>query len=194
MSSRDTAPASLVHPVLKSPIGHSPNENEGLIVFALGCFWGAERAFWTQTGVSSTAVGYIGGESAAPTYDAVCSGTTGHAEAVRVVYRPTEIDVGTLLRIFWEAHDPTQGDRQGNDRGSQYRSGIYASSSAQLEEALSSRDRYQNALAQNQRDPITTEILMAPPFWFAEEYHQQYLHKNPGGYCGLLGCGVNFPS
>jgi len=162
-------------------------------VFAMGCFWGAERRFWEQPGVWSTAVGYAGGLTPNPSYEEVCSGLTGHTEAVLVVYDPQQIDYGTLLRIFWEAHDPTQGMRQGNDIGSQYRSAIYCCDAAQRSEAEASRERFQQRLDAAGFARITTEIADAPPFYYAEAYHQQYLSKNPGGYCGLRGTGVCLP-
>jgi len=168
---------------------------EGLetAVFGLGCFWGAERKFWSTPGVWTTAVGYAGGHTSNPTYEEVCSGWTGHAEVVLVVFSPAEVSYGELLRIFWENHDPTQGMRQGGDIGTQYRSVIYPASPAQLEEARSSRAAYAEALARSGYGPVTTEIRDLPPFYYAEEYHQQYLSKNPGGYCGLGGTGVSCP-
>jgi len=159
-------------------------------VFALGCFWGAERKFWQQSGVYSTAVGYAGGFTKNPTYQEVCSGRTGHAEVVLVVFDPKKISYEQLLRVFWESHDPTQGMRQGNDVGTQYRSAIYVNSDAQRRAAEASRDRYNADLAKHGFPPITTEIRDAGPFYYAEDYHQQYLAKNPGGYCGLGGTGV----
>jgi peptide-methionine (S)-S-oxide reductase len=160
----------------------------------MGCFWGAEKAFWSLPGVYSTAVGYAGGQTPNPTYDEVCSGYTGHNEVVSVVYEPTQLPFEQLLRTFWEGHDPTQGMRQGNDVGTQYRSGIYPFNQAQLEAARQSLGHYQQALAQaGQRGTITTEIQMAPSFYYAEDYHQQYLAKNPGGYCGHGGCSVRYP-
>jgi peptide-methionine (S)-S-oxide reductase len=159
-------------------------------VFALGCFWGAERKFWQLPGVFTTAVGYIAGFTHNPTYEEVCSGQTGHTEAVLVVFDPAKIRYEQLLHVFWEAHDPTQGMRQGNDSGTQYRSGIYASSDDQLAAATASRDRYGPRLRAAGFGVITTEILPAPTFYYAEDYHQQYLAKNPGGYCGLGGTGV----
>ena len=162
-------------------------------LFGLGCFWGAERRFWQQEGVFATAAGYAGGLTPNPTYEEVCSGLTGHNEVVLVVFDPQVTDYDRLLQVFWEAHDPTQGMRQGNDVGTQYRSGIYTCSDRQQALALASRERYQTALADRGLGPITTEILPAPPFYYAEEYHQQYLAKNPGGYCGLGGTGVNCP-
>jgi peptide-methionine (S)-S-oxide reductase len=159
-------------------------------MFGLGCFWGAERKFWPLPGVYTTAVGYTGGVTPNPTYKEVCSGLTGHNEVVLVVYDPPTISYEQLLRVFWEAHDPTQGMRQGNDVGTQYRSGVYAFTPAQQAAALASRDRYQRALTAAGHGPITTEILDAPVFYYAEDYHQQYLAKNPGGYCGLGGTGI----
>ena len=163
-------------------------------IFALGCFWGAERKFWEAgEGVYVTAVGYSGGFTPNPTYDEACSGRTGHAEAVLVVFDPTKISYERLLQIFWESHDPTQGMRQGNDVGTQYRSAIYATTPAQLAAAKASRDMYGAVLKKAALGPITTEIAEAKPFYFAEDYHQQYLAKNPGGYCGLGGTGVSCP-
>jgi peptide-methionine (S)-S-oxide reductase len=156
----------------------------------LGCFWGAERKFWKIPGVWVTAVGYQGGHTPNPTYEEVCSGRTGHTEAVRVVYDPAKIALTDLLRAFWEAHDPTQGMRQGNDVGTQYRSALYTHNAAQMETAIASRDAYQARLSAAGYGPITTEIRAAPTFYFAEAYHQQYLAKNPNGYCGLGGTGV----
>jgi peptide-methionine (S)-S-oxide reductase len=163
-------------------------------IFGLGCFWGAERKFWQAgEGVHVTAVGYAGGFTTNPTYEEVCSGQTGHTEAVLVVYRPKVISYDDLLKVFWESHDPTQGMRQGNDVGTQYRSAILATSAAQLEAARASAERYGQALKAKGFGPITTEIAMAGPFYFAEGAHQQYLAKNPGGYCGLGGTGVSCP-
>jgi peptide-methionine (S)-S-oxide reductase len=159
-------------------------------LFGLGCFWGAERRFWELAGVYSTAVGYAGGYTPNPTYDEVCSGLTGHNEVVRVIYDPAQVSYEDLLTVFWESHDPTQGMRQGNDIGTQYRSGIYFYDEGQRRAAESSRDRYQAALSAAGRGTITTEIVRAPDFYFAEDYHQQYLAKNPGGYCGLGGTGI----
>ena len=163
-------------------------------VFALGCFWGAERKFWNVKGVYSTAVGYAGGFTPNPTYDEVCTGKTGHTEAVLVVYDPKVATFDTLLKVFWESHDPTQGMRQGNDVGTQYRSAIYASSDEQLEAANAARDVYAGVLSQHGFGAISTEIREAPEFYYAEGYHQQYLAKNPGGYCGLGGTGVSCPT
>jgi peptide-methionine (S)-S-oxide reductase len=163
------------------------------ITFGMGCFWGAERLFWQLPGVWVTAVGYAGGETPNPTYREVCSGQTGHAEVVLVTYDPTKITVDELLRAFWEGHDPTQGMRQGNDVGTQYRSAIYAFDPSQRTAAEASRDAYQARLTAAGRGAISTELADAPPFYHAEEVHQQYLSKNPGGYCGLGGTGVSCP-
>jgi peptide-methionine (S)-S-oxide reductase len=163
-------------------------------MFALGCFWGAERIFWKAIGVFTTAVGYTAGHTRNPTYEEVCSGQTGHTEAVLVVFDPKIIGYRDLLRIFWESHDPTQGMRQGNDVGTQYRSGIYTSSPEQRTLAEASRDAFQTALNEAGYGAITTEILDAPTFYYAEAYHQQYLAKNPGGYCGLGGTRVSCPT
>jgi peptide-methionine (S)-S-oxide reductase len=161
-------------------------------VFGLGCFWGAERRFWQTPGVYSTAAGYAGGSTPNPTYEETCTGRTGHAEVVLVVYDPLQVSYRELLRKFWEGHDPTQGMRQGNDVGTQYRSAIFVNSVDQLEEAKKSRDMYQADLdAAGHRGQITTEIALAGPFYYAEDYHQQYLGKNPNGYCGLGGTGVS---
>jgi peptide-methionine (S)-S-oxide reductase len=161
-------------------------------VFGLGCFWGAERMFWQIPGVVTTAVGYAGGFTPNATYEEVCSGRTGHTEVVRVIYDPNKVSYETLLKAFWESHDPTQGMRQGGDVGTQYRSAIYYTSEAQKKTAEASKRAYQAALTKAHRGAITTEIADAPDFFYAEEYHQQYLAKNPGGYCGLAGCGVNY--
>jgi len=164
-----------------------------LAQFGLGCFWGAERMFWQVPGVYSTAVGYAGGATPNPTYEEVCSGFTNHTEAVLVVFDPKRVSYDALLKTFWEGHDPTQGMRQGNDRGSQYRSAIYASDDVQMKAALASRDAFQAALTAKGYGTITTEIKPAGEFYYAEDYHQQYLAKNPGGYCGLGGTGVSCP-
>jgi peptide-methionine (S)-S-oxide reductase len=161
-------------------------------LFGLGCFWGAEKAFWGLPGVHVTAVGYAAGHTPNPTYREVCTGMTGHNEVVLVVFDPALISYAELLRVFWEAHDPTQGMRQGNDVGTQYRSGMYVYNAAQRRQAEDSRDRYQQALQAAGRGTITTEILAAGEFYYAEDYHQQYLAKNPGGYCGHGGCGVRY--
>jgi peptide-methionine (S)-S-oxide reductase len=169
---------------------------EGLekAVFGLGCFWGAEKKFWETPGVYATAVGYAGGTTPNPTYREVCSGGTGHAEVVLVVFDPAKVSYGDLLKVFWESHDPTQGMRQGNDVGTQYRSAIYAFSEARLREAEASREAYQRVLSEAGFGPVTTEIREAPEFYYAEEYHQQYLAKNPDGYCGIGGTGVACPA
>ncbi|MGO9715766.1 MAG: peptide-methionine (S)-S-oxide reductase MsrA [Steroidobacteraceae bacterium] len=163
-----------------------------LALFGMGCFWGAERKFWQLDGVYSTAVGYAGGFTPNPTYEEVCTGYTGHNEVARVVFDPKITSYDELLRVFWEAHDPTQGMRQGNDRGTQYRSGIYTYGDEQQRRAEKSRSAYQEALAKAGMGAITTEIIGAPEFYYAEDYHQQYLAKNPNGYCGIGGCGVPF--
>ena len=163
-------------------------------VFALGCFWGAERKFWQVPGVWTTAVGYAGGYSPNPTYEEVCSGRTGHAEAVLVVFDPAQVSYADLLGVFWESHDPTQGMRQGNDVGTQYRSAVYCADDAQRAAAEASRDRYQAALREAGHGEITTEIAPLGAFFYAEDYHQQYLAKNPNGYCGLGGTGVACPA
>jgi peptide-methionine (S)-S-oxide reductase len=162
-------------------------------VFGMGCFWGAEKKFWPLRGVYTTAVGYAGGATPNPTYREVCSGLTGHTEAVLVVFDPTQVGFADLLKVFWENHDPTQGMRQGNDVGTQYRSAIYCESAAQLRAAEASRDAFQDRLAAAGYGAITTEIRTAPAFYYAEAYHQQYLAKNPDGYCGLGGTGVSCP-
>jgi len=159
-------------------------------VFAMGCFWGAERRFWQQPGVVVTAVGYAGGHTPNPTYDETCSGLTGHTEVVLVLFDPQLTTYAALLKVFWEAHNPTQGMRQGNDQGSQYRSAVYCHGAVQLAQAQASQQRYQQQLEQAGFGPITTEIRLAPTFYYAEAYHQQYLAKNPGGYCGLSGTGL----
>jgi peptide-methionine (S)-S-oxide reductase len=163
-------------------------------MFGLGCFWGAERLFWQLPGVYTTAVGYAGGPTKNPTYEEVCSGRTGHAEVVLVVFDPKQIGYADLLRVFWESHDPTQGMRQGNDVGTQYRSGIYTYSDAQRRLAQMSKADYEAALKARGLKAITTEFVDAPTFYYAEPYHQQYLAKNPGGYCGLAGTGVTCPT
>ncbi len=164
-----------------------------MALFGMGCFWGAERKFWEEPGVFSTSVGYAGGSTRNPTYREVCSGQTGHAEVVRVVFDPRKVSYDTLLRVFWENHDPTQGMRQGNDVGTQYRSAIYWYGDPQRRAAEASRHAYEKALAGAGRGPITTELREAPEFYYAEDYHQQYLAKNPGGYCGIGGTGVSCP-
>ncbi|MDE2362973.1 MAG: peptide-methionine (S)-S-oxide reductase MsrA [Hyphomicrobiales bacterium] len=190
----DPVPTADRHYVLGRPLKGPYPEGVRTAVFGMGCFWGAERKFWELgDGVWITAVGYAGGSTPNPTYEEVCSGMTGHTEVVLVVYDPAKISYGKLLKTFWENHDPTQGMRQGNDVGTQYRSAIYASSDADLLEAQGSEQVYAAALAADRYGPITTEIAPAPPFYFAEGYHQQYLAKNPNGYCGLGGTGVSCP-
>lgn len=164
-----------------------------LATFGMGCFWGAERKFWELPGVLSTMVGYAGGLTPNPTYREVCSGRTGHTEVVQVVFDPKKVSYEQLLKVFWENHDPTQGMRQGNDTGTQYRSAVYTHSDAQARAAAASRDAYQAVLDKSGYGPITTEIRPAPDFFYAEEYHQQYLAKNPDGYCGIGGTGVSCP-
>ena len=181
------------HEVLDAPLAPPYPDGTEIAEFALGCFWGAERTFWQTPGVVSTAVGYEGGHTPNPTYEEVCSGLTGHTETVRVVYDPTRITYEELLRVFWEAHDPTQGMRQGNDIGTQYRSAIFYRTDAQQKAAETSRDAYQQVLTKAGYGPITTEITKATDFYFAEDYHQQYLSKNPNGYCGIGGTGVSCP-
>ncbi len=181
------------HEVLDAPLAPPYPDGTEIAEFALGCFWGAERTFWQTPGVVSTAVGYEGGYTPNPTYEEVCSGLTGHTETVRVVYDPTKITYEELLRVFWEAHDPTQGMRQGNDIGTQYRSAIFYRTDAQQKAAETSRDAYQQVLTKAGYGPITTEITKATDFYFAEDYHQQYLSKNPNGYCGIGGTGVSCP-
>jgi peptide-methionine (S)-S-oxide reductase len=191
---RDTPlPVSGSHAVLGTPLAPPFPEGIEVAYFGLGCFWGAERAFWTLPGVYTTAVGYQGGYTPNPTYEETCTGRTGHTEAVLVAYDPAKISYEDLLRTFWEGHDPTQGMRQGNDVGSQYRSAIYTTTEAQATAAAASRERYQAALTAAGRGEITTELAPAGPFFYAEDYHQQYLHKVPGGYCGLGGTGVSCP-
>jgi peptide-methionine (S)-S-oxide reductase len=181
------------HLVLGSPL--EPPFPDGLeqAQFALGCFWGAERIFWQIPGVYTTAVGYAGGFTPNPTYHEVCSGKTGHAETVLVVYDPARVTYSALLKAFFEAHDPTQGMRQGNDVGTQYRSAIYTTTASQAAEATEARDRYEEALKASGFGGVSTEIAPAGPFYYAEDYHQQYLAANPGGYCGLGGTGVSCP-
>ncbi len=181
------------HLVLKTPMVPPFPAGMDRAVFALGCFWGAERKFWPADGVYTTAVGYAGGITPNPTYDEVCSGRTGHAEAVLVVFDPTRTSYEALLRLFWESHDPTQGMRQGNDVGTQYRSALYVTSPEQRRLGEASRKAFQEALTAAGHGAITTEIADAGPFYYAEAYHQQYLARNPNGYCGLGGTGVSCP-
>jgi len=181
------------HAVLGTPLQPPFPEGIETIYVGMGCFWGAERVFWQTPGVYTTAVGYAGGYTPNPTYEEVCSGSTGHTEAVLVVFDPARISRDEILRAFWENHDPTQGMRQGNDVGTQYRSAVYASDDGQLAAAEASRDAFQTALSAAGRGEISTEIRPAGPFYYAEAYHQQYLAKNPNGYCGLGGTGVSCP-
>lgn len=182
------------HYVLRTPILPPFPEQYEVIYFGLGCFWGAERLFWLQSGVWTTAVGYAGGHTPNPLYEEVCSGDTGHTEVVMVVFNPEQVSQEQLLGLFWESHDPTQGMRQGNDVGTQYRSVIYVSNSQQKQIALTSMKAYQAALASAGKGKITTEIKIAPIFYYAEHYHQQYLAKNVNGYCSMGGTGVCMPS
>lgn len=186
-------PTAATHFVNGQDLLSAPADGLDEIIFALGCFWGAERVFWQLDGVVWTQVGYAGGVTPNPTYEEVCSGQTGHTEVVRVVYDPKRVAREELLRVFWESHDPTQGMRQGNDVGTQYRSAIYTQSDAALAEARESLTRYQSALDAAGRGAITTEIKPLDAFYWAEDYHQQYLAKNPGGYCGIGGTGVSCP-
>jgi len=190
----ESMPVPTAHAVTGARLVPPFPEGLELAVFGMGCFWGAERLFWTMPGVYSTAVGYAGGSTPNPTYEEVCSGLTGHAEVVRVVFDPTRLSYPDLLTTFWENHDPTQGMRQGNDVGTQYRSAIYTSGETQRAAAEASREAYARALRDARRGAITTEIAEAGPFFYAEAYHQQYLAKNPWGYCGIGGTGVRCPA
>lgn len=189
----DPIPTAETHAIWGRPLKAPVPEGMAEAVFGMGCFWGVERIFWQTEGVWLTMTGYAGGYTPNPTYEEVCSGKTGHAEVVRVIFDPARISYDQLLARFWEGHDPTQGMRQGNDRGTQYRSAIYATDAAQLAAAKASRDAYGARLAQAGYGAITTEIAPAPEFYYAEDYHQQYLHKNPQGYCGIGGTGVTCP-
>jgi peptide-methionine (S)-S-oxide reductase len=186
-------PVSERHEVLGTPLNGSFPDGVDTAIFGMGCFWGAERVFWETPGVYTTAVGYAGGFTPNPTYEEVCSGRTGHTEAVLVAFNVAEASYEDMLKLFWEGHDPTQGMRQGNDAGSQYRSAIYWNSEQQHQAAEASRAAYQQTLTQAGYGEITTEIAEAGPFYYAEDYHQQYLAKNPNGYCGLGGTGVSCP-
>ena len=188
----EAMPVPARHLVTGAPLV-GPFPGKATAIFGMGCFWGAERKFWQAPGVYTTAVGYAGGLTPNPTYEEVCSGLTGHTEAVLVVYDPAVTSYDALLKIFWESHDPTQGMRQGNDTGTQYRSAIYFNTAAEGDAARASRDRFQEALAGAGLGTITTEIREAPAFYYAEPYHQQYLARNPNGYCGLGGTGVSCP-
>ena len=187
----DVMPVPDRHFVLDTNLRPPYPERMQLALFGMGCFWGAERKFWTLDGVYTTAAGYASGYTPNPVYEEVCSGRTGHSEVVRVVYDPNEISYSALLAVFWESHDPTQGMRQGNDIGTQYRSGIYYYNKGQQQLAEQSRRRYQERLTAERYGNITTELLEAPEFYYAEAYHQQYLAKNPNGYCGLGGTGIS---
>jgi len=191
---RDTPlPVPARHAVLDTPLAPPFPEGTAEVVFGMGCFWGAERVFWELPGVYVTAAGYAGGHTPNPTYEEVCSGMTGHTEVVRVVFEPRRAGFGTLLRHFWESHDPTQGMRQGNDVGTQYRSAIYTTGDAQLAAARDSAARYSEALQRSGFGAVTTEIRALEAFYYAEHYHQQYLAKHPAGYCGIGGTGVRCP-
>ena len=189
----DPIPTAETHEVTKHGLKEPYPEGLETAVFGMGCFWGVERIFWSIPGVYVTAVGYAGGQTPNPTYEEVCSGMTGHNEVVLVVFDPKVVPYEALLKAFWEGHDPTQGMRQGNDVGTQYRSGIYVTNEAQRAAAVASRELFGRALAKAGHGEITTEIVPAGPFYFAEDYHQQYLAKNPRGYCGLGGTGVSCP-
>ncbi len=186
-------PTAPTHFVYGTPLTGEVPEGMEEAMFGMGCFWGVERMFWKLDGVQSTMVGYAGGYTPNATYEEVCSGKTGHNEVVRVIYDPAVISYDQLLQVFWEGHDPTQGMRQGNDRGTQYRSGVYAYSAAQLDAAEASKAAFAPRLSEAGYGAITTEIVDAPEFYFAEDYHQQYLAKNPNGYCGIGGTGVTCP-
>ncbi|ART99985.1 peptide-methionine (S)-S-oxide reductase MsrA [Yoonia vestfoldensis] len=186
-------PTATTHFVYGTPISADVPAGMEVAMFGMGCFWGVERMFWKLDGVQSTMVGYAGGYTPNAIYEEVCTGQTGHNEVVRVVYDPSVISYDQLLQVFWEGHDPTQGMRQGNDRGTQYRSGIYTFNAAQKQAAEASRDAFAPRLTQAGYGAITTEIIDAPTFYFAEDYHQQYLAKNPNGYCGIGGTGVTCP-
>ncbi len=189
----DPIPTATTHAISGRPLQAPVPEGMEDAMFGMGCFWGVERIFWQVPGVWLTMVGYAGGFTPNPSYQEVCTGKTGHNEVVRVIFDPAQISYEALLQRFWEGHDPTQGMRQGNDRGTQYRSGVYCYSEAQRAAAEASRAAYANTLAAAGYGAITTEIVTAPEFYFAEDYHQQYLHKNPQGYCGIGGTGVSCP-
>jgi peptide-methionine (S)-S-oxide reductase len=189
----EAMPVAPTHAVRGGPMRPPWPEGAQVAMFGLGCFWGAERKFWQTPGVLSTQVGYAAGLTPNPTYEEVCTGRTGHNEVVRVIFDPAQVSYAALLKVFFENHDPTQGMRQGNDIGTQYRSGIYASDPAQRAAAEQARSAYAARLAEAGYGPVTTEVLDAPTFYYAEDYHQQYLHKNPNGYCGLGGTGVACP-
>ena len=184
----------MIHFVKNISITDNHSEEFKEIIFGAGCFWGVEKRFWDIQGVYLTSVGYSGGNTKDPTYEDVCYKDTNHAEVVKIIYDPKSIELNTLLKIFWECHDPTQGMRQGNDVGTQYRSVIYASNEDDLKHAIESKEIYQSELVKNNFNKITTEIEIAPEYYLAEEYHQQYLAKNPNGYCGIGGTGCSFPN
>ncbi|HEC29303.1 MAG TPA: peptide-methionine (S)-S-oxide reductase MsrA [Gammaproteobacteria bacterium] len=185
-------PLTRKHGVLNTPLREDFDKKYSRLVVGMGCFWGAERLFWKLKGVYTTAVGYAGGFTPNPEYEEVCSGMTGHAEVVLIVYDPTHTTLQDLLAVFWAGHDPTQGMRQGNDTGTQYRSAVYPGSDEEYRQVISSRDRYAKVLAKSGLPAISTEIRIESTFYYAEEYHQQYLAKNPSGYCGLKGTGVDY--
>ena len=189
---QERMPVDNQHFINKTPIQEPFPEGMAMAMFGLGCFWGAEKEFWQVDGVYTTAVGYAGGVTPNPTYEELCTGMTGHNEVVRVVYDLEKVSYETLLKIFWESHDPTQGMRQGNDTGTQYRSGIYTYGNEQMEMAKATAVRYQKALVKAGHGTITTEIVAAPEFYYAEDHHEQYLAKNPAGYCGFGGVGICF--
>ena len=182
----------MLHTIFKTEINHDQTDSTESIIFGAGCFWGVERKFWSLPGVVMTSVGYAGGDHPNPTYQLVCSGVTGHSEVVKIDYDPSKISLMDLLKVFWECHDPTQGMRQGNDVGTQYRSAIYCSNEDDLIAAEESKKSYQKTLSKNSYPEITTEISLIKNYYFAEEYHQQYLAKNPLGYCGIGGTGCKF--
>ena len=184
----------MIHFVKNIPIADNHSEEFKEIIFGAGCFWGVEKRFWDIQGVYLTSVGYSGGNTKDPTYEDVCYKDTNHAEVVKIIYDPKSIELNTLLKIFWECHDPTQGMRQGNDVGTQYRSVIYTSNEDDLKHAIKSKEIYQSELVKNNFNKITTEIKIAPEYYLAEKYHQQYLAKNPNGYCGIGGTGCSFPN
>ena len=183
----------MIHTIFETEITNNQSAEINSIVFGAGCFWGVERKFWSLPGVIMTSVGYAGGDHSDPTYELVCAGITGHAEVVKIDYDPYQISLANLLKVFWECHDPTQGMRQGNDIGTQYRSVIYCSNNSDMEIALNSLKQYQNSLHNSGYGNITTEIKIENEYFFAEEYHQQYLDKNPNGYCGIGGTNCPFP-
>lgn len=189
----DPIPTASEHFLFRVPLVAEPTKTQDLAIFGMGCFWGVERMFWQLPGVVNTSVGYSAGFTPNPTYEEVCSGQTGHNEVVRVIFDPSRISYETLLKTFWEGHDPTQGMRQGNDRGTQYRSGIYVTNEAQQTAAETSRAAYAETLQNAGFGAITTEIIPTKAYYYAEEYHQQYLAKNPNGYCGIGGTGVSCP-